>query len=117
MKNRLLGVLIFLSIILISFLILPFEREIIIEIDKRLINGLNEIDIFFIKDEKTVYEKKYFIKENFNKYYRPIEDKVRLVQGKYDLKIYLIYKDTYIIKEKSLYINITDFSTAIILGD
>jgi hypothetical protein len=117
MKNRLLGVLIFLNIILILFLVLPFEREVKIEIDKKYISGLNEIDIVFIKDEKTVHEKKYFIKENFYKYNRPIEDKIRLAQGKYDLKIYLIYKDIYIIKEKSLPINITDFSTAIILGD
>ncbi|MGC8928160.1 MAG: hypothetical protein ACP5QK_09595 [Myxococcota bacterium] len=117
MKNRLTGILMLVSIVFVFSFIFPFERNIAVEIDKRYTTGIKEIDIIFFKDNKMAYEKRYFPEENFFRFHKGIEDKIRLSRGRYDLKVYLIYRDDYILKEKELNIGIKDFTKVIMIGE
>ncbi len=105
MRNRLAGLLVVLSIVVLFYLIFPFEREIRIKIDSKLSKGLKQVNLILSAGGKSVLEKQYFVDERFGKYYGFIEDRVRLKRGKYDVDIFLIYPDSYLNKKSDLVIN------------
>ncbi|GEM_PF-2491129 len=95
MKNRIIGLFLFLSGFIVFFYLFPFEREFSIKIDWRLSKNLDKVNIVILKGERIIIEKLYLIDKNQIKYYGGIEDRIRLKQGAYDMEIYLYYPDSY----------------------
>lgn len=114
MKNRIAGVGIVFSIILLIILIFPFEREIEIRISDRLLKGLKQISMIIRYDGNSYVEKQYFVDEKFIKYIGFISDKVRLKRSKYDVDIFLIYNDKYLFRKSEMVINYNFFEKKVI---
>ncbi|MCX7944526.1 MAG: hypothetical protein N2746_08465 [Deltaproteobacteria bacterium] len=105
MKNRVFGVLIVISIFVVFFVLFPFENEVSVKIANNLLNGLKRMDVVIYEGDKPIIEKQYLIDEKFIRYYGSIDDKIRLKRGSYDVDVFLIYMDKYILKKSSIKID------------
>lgn len=98
MKNRIIGVFLLLSILLVFLILVPLKRELYITVDKSLMKNLIKLNLIIYNKNGFLLEKDYFFDEKFTKYFNTIQDEIRLKTGVYNVDVYLIYPENYLTK-------------------
>lgn len=115
MKNRIVSISALCSILVVILLLIPFKRDIIIKIDRSLLQDINQISIDYIYNGARLTSRDYYFKNRQSRFYSEIKDSIRLSRGEYELKIFLLYqKDRYLTREVRFEIGYLDFGEVII---